>query len=354
MSGTSADGIDAALVDFSQATPRLIDFLTHPINYQDQLNQINQTASVNLNDLSKLHRQIGEHFAHAAEALIQKTNLSASQILAIGSHGQTIFHAPHHGMSLQIGHPAIIAKQTGIMTAADFRIDDMALGGQGAPLAPAFHRALLNPKNTTCVINIGGISNLTILHQNGQVTGYDTGPGNALMDEICQQYFNQPYDRDGAIAAQVNTDQALLQTLLQHRYFEQTAPKSTGRETFNQTWLTQQINGRSIDPKHLISTLNQLTVETLAQSLETHQLSPGTECYICGGGALNQTLLHRLQKRLPNLNIHSIQQLGFDPNAIEAMMCAWLAKQRLENIPVDLTHTTGSSRPATLGGIWQA
>lgn len=353
MSGTSADAIDAALVDFSDTRPTLVDFISHPIDYQAELKLLNQDGLIHLNQLSQLHRKIGEQFAAALTTLRTQAGLTTDQVAAIGSHGQTIFHAPELGMSLQIGHPAVIAKHTGLVTVGDFRIDDMALSGQGAPLAPAFHRTLIDDQQTACFINIGGISNISVIKPDGETLGYDTGPGNGLMDEICQQYFNQAYDPNGEIAAAGKVNQAWLAQLLKHHYFKRPAPKSTGRETFNQAWLDSQIDRQLDSAENLISTLNQFTVESLAQAIEQHQLPDKTACYICGGGALNLTILHRLQNRLPNLHIQSIQQLGFDPNAIEAMMCAWLAKQRLENIPVDLTNITGSSRPAILGGIWQ-
>lgn len=352
MSGTSADGIDAALVSFSPGlVPKLIDFLTYPIDYQNELAALNKSNQISLDRFAQLQRQIGERFADATLALLNKSQVSPQDIQAIGSHGQTIYHAPQYGMSLQIGHPAIIAKRTGICTAADFRIDDMALEGQGAPLAPAFHRTLTQSEHTTCMINIGGISNISVLYADGRTLGFDTGPGNGLMDEICQQQFDQAYDTDGLIAAQAEPDAALLAKLLQDPYFSQAFPKSTGRETFNQAWLSGHLESK-IEGKTLISTLNQLTVETLAMHLEQLNLAAGTVCYICGGGAFNLTLLQRLNARLSDLKIESIQQLGFDPNAVEAMMCAWLAKQRLARQPIDYTQITGATRPSVLGAIW--
>lgn len=354
MSGTSADGIDAALVNIQQQQITLIDFATYPLEpeLKQQLTRLNLTPQISLGDFSHLHSRLGLAFANAANQLLKKTGYTPSDIHAIGSHGQTIFHSPELMMSLQIGHPAIIAKQTGITTVADFRVDDVALGGQGAPLAPVFHQALfLQQKRPLCLINIGGIANITVLDQNTPTIGFDTGPGNGLMDEFCQQAFQQDYDPNGEIAAQAAPERNLLNQLLTHPYFSQSAPKSTGRDVFNQAWWSQYAKPE-ITPQQILSTLNQLTVETLALELDKLNLPINTTCLICGGGAYNKTLLNRLQQRCPNLIINTTSSLNIDPNAIEAMMCAWLAKQRLDLNPIDLRQISGSTRPVILGGIW--
>ena len=352
MSGTSADGIDAALVHIDTDHIQLLDFITFPSQLKNELITLNHQPQISLTKLAQLHAQVAEEFAQASLQIISQNGFEPAHIQAIGSHGQTLYHAPELGMSLQIGHPAIIAKRTGIQTAADFRPDDMALGGQGAPLAPAFHQQLFDQNNKThCVINIGGIANISLLRPDQAPLGFDTGPGNCLMDEVCQLHFDEDYDRAGQRAAQADVDPALLRHLLADPYFSQPAPKSTGRETFNQAWLLKHIQ-QPIEPNQLISTLNQLTVETLAQALESLKLPANSLCTICGGGAYNLTLLNRLQTRLPGLVIQTSQQYNIDPNAIEAMMCAWLAYQRIEHLEINLTQITGAQRPAILGGLW--
>lgn len=353
MSGTSADGIDAALVRLDNSHKiELIDFLTYPSQLKPQLTQLNLDTQIRLSDLADLQVKIAREFSQAALTLIKQNGYEAANIHAIGSHGQTIFHAPELGMSLQIGHPAIIAKQTNITTVADFRVDDMALGGQGAPLAPSFHQALLhNHHKPVCVVNIGGIANISYIDMDNKVIGFDTGPGNALMDEICQQSFDLDYDQNGELAAQGQVNHTLLNTLLSDPYFQQPTPKSTGRDKFNQPWLLKHLP-QNIEPTDLLATLNELTVETIGAELMKLELPNQTACLICGGGAYNQTLLKGLQTKLPNLTIQSSEQLGFNPNAVEAMMCAWLAKQRLDHTEIDLTQITGASRPAVLGGLW--
>lgn len=354
MSGTSADGIDAALVKIQHQQIELLEFTTISLanDLKQQLVNLNQTPQISLRDLSQLHSQLGLAFANAANQLLNQTGYVAANIQAIGSHGQTIFHSPELMMSLQIGHPAIIAKHSGITTVADFRVDDIALGGQGAPLAPAFHQALFQQQPLPlCLINIGGIANITMLRNDGTAVGFDTGPGNGLMDEFCQHSFQLDYDHNGEIAAQIEPDVTLLNHLLSHPYFKQAAPKSTGRDIFNQAWWSQYTNP-TLSPQQVLSTLNQLTVETVALELDKLNLPAKTTCLICGGGAYNKTLLQRLQLRCPTLKIDTTASLNIDPNAIEAMMCAWLAKQRLDHTAIDLTHITGSSRPVILGGIW--
>lgn len=351
MSGTSADAIDVALVQIESKTIHLIDFIDYPNPQKTALHKLNQQPQTSLKALTKLHAELSHTFADAAQSLIKKHRLTPNEILAIGSHGQTIYHAPEYGISLQIGHPAIIAKRTGIKTAGDFRIDNMAVGGQGAPLAPAFHHFLIQPQQPTLVINIGGIANISLLKQNQPPIGFDTGPGNGLMDELCQKHFNQPYDQNGQQAAQVKPNAAWLNQLLEDPFFKQAAPKSTGREYFNQAWLTREPT--TLSPLEQLSTLNQLTVETLAQAIEDIPVLPSpTPCYICGGGAYNTTLIQRLQARLPQLAIQTTEAIGIDPNAIEAMMMAWLAYNRINYLPTPLKAITGAYKDTLLGGLW--
>lgn len=352
MSGTSLDGVDAALVSFQGGQLELKAFKTFPYadDLKQQLNQLNQTPHIDLRALCDLEYRVAKAFSNATQKLLDASNYSATEISAIGSHGQTIFHAPDIPMSLQIGHPAFIAKNTGITTAADFRIDDMANKGQGAPLAPAFHQKLFGTIDGTAVVNIGGISNITYL-DNQKALGFDTGPGNGLMDEYCERFFNCAYDANGKIAktGQVNT--ALLSDLMKEPYFSAPAPKTTGKDLFNYDWLSSFLaKYPAITKEDTLSTLNQLTVDTLIQGLNALPAQP-KRLLICGGGAENNTLISRLQTQLPFL-VETTQSFGIQPHAVEAMMCAWLAEQRLSNIPIKLKHITGATKDSVLGGIW--
>lgn len=352
MSGTSLDGVDAALVDFETQKPVLKGFLTqpYPASLRQQLNDLNQTPNLSLKHLCQLQYEVATQFALATTTLLESTQTQPHQIQAIGSHGQTIYHAPNIPMSLQIGHPAFIAKRTGICTVADFRIDDLAHQGQGAPLAPAFHRILFDTAQPTVVVNIGGIANLTYLEKDF-VMGFDSGPGNGLMDTICQTRLSQPFDKNGDLAAKGQVIPELLSIGLTDPYFKKPAPKSTGKEYFNAKWLDKMMG--SLDrykTEDILSTLTQLTVEALLMALTDLPKTP-RNLWICGGGADNQTLIQRLKTQLP-YPVESTQAIGINPHSIEAMMCAWLARERLSNRPIALKSITGAHKNSILGGIW--
>jgi len=352
MSGTSADGIEACLVCFEPQTIKLVGRYTHPLPHAKLLKNLNHQPLISLPQLAQLERDLGEAFAQAALNLIHQHGLQPSDITAIGSHGHTLFHAPELGMSLQIGHPAIIAKRTSIITYGDFRVDDMALGGQGAPLAPLFHQAWLHSHNIkkAWMVNIGGIANVSFITPDQPLQGWDTGPGNSLMDEICQQYFDRSFDDQGKLAASTAPNPAWLSQLLDDPYFSQPAPKSTGRDTFNQAWLEKRLPAEAWQaPYELLSTLNALTVHTIAQAV--HSLN--APVIICGGGSLNRTLIQRLQDELTNQSVQTTQDFLTDPLAIEGMLCAWLAQQAWLGNKVDLTGVSGCEKPMILGGCWQ-
>ncbi len=347
MSGTSLDGIDIALVDFNNPPPkcRVFDCTEYPPALKRSLHQLNLTPEVPLHKLCELETELGQFYAHSVQQFLQANGLNAPEINAIGCHGQTIFHAPDVQMSLQIGHPAHIAKQTGITTVGDFRIDDMANGGQGAPLAPAFHHYLFQTNPKTAIVNIGGIANISFFNGEKSI-GFDTGPGNGLMDEICQKHLNQNYDKNGSIAAHASPNKSLLKKLLADPYFQTTYPKSTGRDYFNYEWLHPFIENESTEV--IIATLNLLTATTIANDIN----KLGAEnIVICGGGAENQTLLNHLGA-LTNATVNTSQALGYNPHSIEAMMMAWLAKQRLDQQPIKLHQTTGASKDSVLGAVW--
>ncbi len=366
MSGTSADGVDAALITTAQQKIQLIDFISIPLSpdLKMALIELNLKPNIALKQLCELEKQVADVFCKATKKLLLKNDINPIDVTAIGSHGQTIYHAPEVPMSLQIGHPAFIAKSTGITTAADFRVDDMALGGQGAPFAPAFHQAVFEEAQPCFVVNIGGIANISYLPgkiRHEKVVGWDTGPGNALMDETCQRELNIPYDPCGENARKGTVNTNLLKHLLDHAYFSKTHPKSTGRETFHYQWIEEILNENKLklSSVDMLATLCELTAQSIAEQihsiprskeLESQSIVPNI--WIVGGGAYNLFLLERLQHHLPDYKVLSSKQAKINPNAVEAMMCGWLAKQRIENRTVALSAVTGATRDAVLGGIW--
>lgn len=363
MSGTSADGVDAALIKSTNNEIQLIDFISTdlPIQLKQTLLKLNNDPNIHLEELCSLHKHVADSFVSATQTLLSQNTLQKEKVTAIGSHGQTIYHAPDIPMTLQIGHPAFIAKNTGITTVADFRVDDMALGGQGAPFAPAFHKALFSQENPCFVVNIGGIANVSCLpgtQANQNIIGWDTGPGNSLMDEFCQTELNLDYDPSGKNARQGNIHTELLSKMLKHPYFLATYPKSTGRDTFHAKWVKSLLSELNIEVSaiDLLATLCELTALSITQQIKSVKYSSKDnkplKVWIVGGGAYNDYLLERLQFHLKGYSVASSHVTDINPNAVEAMMCAWLAEQRLNNQPVELASVTGAKRNAVLGGIW--
>lgn len=349
MSGTSADGIDAALVDFSQPHPQLI--ATHYNPYPRELRQLIlelcHPGTNEINRLGELDIALGKAFAHTANTLLENQKISSTQIKAIGSHGQTIRHHPHLKFTLQIGDPNVIAAETGITTIADFRRRDLAHGGQGAPLVPAFHQEIFASKESRAIVNIGGIANITVLTDS--VLGFDTGPGNNLLDAWAETHLQKTYDENGTWAAQGKVNIELLNQLLADPYFKLAPPKSTGREYFNLNWLKKFLTP-SISAVDVQATLAELTAINITDAVKKH-LNTG-EIFICGGGAHNAFLLSRIKELAKPLTAHSTSQLGIDPDWVEAIAFAWLAKQTLNKKPGNLTAVTGAKKPAILGGIY--
>lgn len=356
MSGTSADGIDAALVDFQPDIPALKATRSHPLppELRHQLEATLAAGRCALDELAALDAGIGAAFAEAALALLRTADLPPAAVRAIGSHGQTLFHQPHgiHANSLQLGDANRIAECTGITTVADFRRRDMAAGGQGAPLVPGFHRAVFGGSGRhRVVVNIGGIANLTVLPADGQpVSGFDCGPGNTLMDAWARAHLGTPMDEDGRWAAGAEPDAALLRRMLKEPYFALPSPKSTGRELFNLSWLhAQDIAG--LTPARVQASLCELTAVTVAEAVRRH--APGTEeVLVCGGGAYNSHLMNRLGRRLTGVALHTTAHAGWDPQWIEAAAFAWLARQTLTGAPGNVPSVTGAYRPVTLGAIY--
>ena len=357
MSGTSVDGIDAALVDFSNDQTNLIGFHYQPFTAQlktqiDQISRANQ--AVLLDDYGKLDSELGQLFAQACLTLLSKSQRSASDVIAIGSHGQTVYHAPSppYGFSLQIGDPNIIAEITGITTIADFRRRDIAQGGQGAPLVPAFHQAAFgNNQSSRVIINIGGIANITVLSANNTVTGFDTGPGNTLMDYWAQQHLGHNYDANGNWAASGTINTALLNLLKDDPYFSLALPKSTGKEYFSPEWLKNKLNAStSINANDVQATLCKLTADTISSAI-TQNTPDDRQVLVCGGGVHNQQLLKLLTKNL-NIPIHSTSEFGINPDHVEAIAFAWLARQTMHRKTSNLCAVTGAKNTAILGGIY--
>jgi len=355
LSGTSVDAIDIALVDWSGTRPVLVahDELPWSEPLRQQLLALPERPYLSLTEFGQLNTACGQAFAQAVLVFCHQHHINLSDIRAIGSHGQTVWHQPigEHPFSLQIGHPAIIAKQTGIATVADFRMDDIALGGQGAPLAPAFHAQLFGDVSQSVgVLNLGGIANLTVLQPNQPVIGFDTGPANTLLDAWYRLHHEgQGYDQSGEWAASKAPSAALLNVWLSHSYFKRAFPKSCGRELFSLSWLRPHALAH-YDPAVVQSTLLQLTVESVARAWDSQ--STGGQLWLCGGGALNTELVRRLRLRLPQCQIGLTDTLGYPIQALEAMLFAWLAKQRIAEVPIDLRAVTGGKEPVTLGGIW--
>lgn len=351
MSGTSADGIDAVLADFSQTQPHLL--ATHYTPYTPALRQqvldLCKPGENEIHRLGELDILLAKAFAEAVSALLAKANISADKVAAIGSHGQTIRHAPN-SFTLQIGDPNTIAALTGINTIADFRRKDVALGGQGAPLVPAFHQHVFaNARINRAIVNIGGIANVTLLPN---ILGFDTGPGNALMDEWIKKHLHRTHDEAGAWAATGKINTALLHAMRKDAYFELAPPKSTGREYFNQVWLNKFLDG-SIAAEDVQATLTELTATTIVEAVQ--KFFDKGELYICGGGAHNQFLLKRLTVlATPNFSVKTTETLGVHPDWVEALAFAWLAYQTNNRRTGNVPSVTGAEKAAILGGVYYA
>jgi anhydro-N-acetylmuramic acid kinase len=359
MSGTSLDGIDAALVEFHDDKLQLIEFAYQP--FSDALkNRLEQLSDVNamlfLKDYGCLDAELGLLFAETIETLLAKTNIPASAIKAIGSHGQTIYHEPNDSFafSLQIGDPNIIAETTGITTVADFRRRDMAAGGQGAPLVPAFHQAVFSHATEhRCVVNIGGIANITILppaQSTTVVSGFDTGPGNILLNQWIQKHRSLNYDAQGEWAKTGEIDFELVARLKNDPYFQTAPAKSTGKEYFSLAWIYENTNVTDYKAEDIQATLSYLTATTITDAIKKY--APKTEhVLICGGGIHNNYLLQLIEQNLP-CPVSSTEIYGIHPDHVEAMAFAWLARQTINHRTGNLTEVTGAKHSVVLGGVY--
>jgi len=354
ISGTSRDGVDAALVSFSDDQAKIHEAICVP--YPPDLartlhQQILTGRRLDQNVLEELDERLADHFSHTVLQLLDQAATSKQEITAIGSHGQTVWHDPDgpEPESIQLGDPHRISQQTGIVTVGDFRRADIKAGGQGAPLAPLLHQALFCPATgTRVVLNLGGIANISIIDETGSVSGFDTGPANCLLDAWVQVHRGQPFDRNGEWAAGGNVVPDLLEGMLSDPYFQRPAPKSTGVEYFNLSWLEQFNLKPDIDPQDVQATLAELSAMTVADSIQPQQ---SVDVLVCGGGVHNSNLLGLLRALLPNMPIRSTADVGLDPDSIEAVLFAWLARERLAGRPLDTRGITGAGKPVLLGTI---
>jgi anhydro-N-acetylmuramic acid kinase len=353
MSGTSMDGIDAALVVIGDPGVELVATLNHP--YPETLRHAVRKAALTpvdepIANLGALDRQVGEAFRDAASLLLQASGVDRADVRGIGSHGQTVRHQPDatHPYTLQIGNADLIAKGTNITTVADFRSADMAVGGQGAPLVPPFHAWLFGEEEPRVILNIGGIANMTVLGGD-EVTGFDTGPGNTLLDAWIRKHRKRPFDDGGAWAASGNVDETLLERLLAYEYFRLAPPKSTGVEEFNLAWLAR-FGVDALAPADVQATLAELTARSVALHIDRHA-SGASEVLVCGGGTHNNDLLRRLARNLPEAGIDSTLRAGLHPDWVEAAAFAWLAMRTLDGRTGNLPSVTGARRKVVLGTI---
>jgi anhydro-N-acetylmuramic acid kinase len=355
MSGTSLDGIDAALVDLSQPSPLLV--ASHYRPYAEPLKEallaLHQVADNELHQAQLIANRLAHEYADATLALLKEAGVSAAHVQAIGCHGQTVRHRPEHGYTIQLGNGALLAELTGIHVVGDFRSRDIAAGGQGAPLVPAFHdKVLRHPDIHRAILNIGGIANLTDLAPGKKTTGFDSGPGNLLLDAWSGRHQSQPYDKDGAWAASGKVIPALLRRLLAEPFLAAPPPKSTGRDLFNLAWLERKLDG-SEAPADVQATLLALTGASIAAAVQRFCIG-AEEVYVCGGGAHNRALMEHLQEALPRCRIRKTEALGIPADWMEAIAFAWLAQQAMHLRPGNLPAVTGARHPCVLGAIYPA
>jgi anhydro-N-acetylmuramic acid kinase len=361
MSGTSLDGVDGVLVDFSSATPRVVEYASSvfPAELRAELLALNTAGANELHRAALAGNALMRLYANVVSELLQRARVTPAAVQAIGAHGQTVRHRPQEfdgtGYTLQLCQPALLVELTGIQVAADFRTRDVAAGGQGAPLAPFFHQSLFGRHGETVgVLNIGGISNLTLLRANGTMLGFDCGPGNSLMDAWCLQHTGASYDANGAWAASGRSIPALLSALLTEPYFAKTPPKSTGRDLFSQDWLRTAVRAYTHQPPADVqATLAEFTAKACSTDVLRYQPDL-RRLIVCGGGALNIHLMRRLAALLPGVAVTSSADAGLPPLQVEATAFAWLARKTVRREKLDLQSTTGARGARVLGCVYPA
>ncbi len=354
MSGTSLDGIDAVSASFDDA-PQLLHSHFQPFEapLRDALLALQTPGADEIHRASLAANALATAYAAAVCRLLEQASLAASDIAAIGCHGQTVRHQPAAGYTTQLVNAALLAEMTGIEVICDFRSRDVAAGGQGAPLVPAFHRQLFHSaREHRVIVNIGGIANITDLPKNGTVTGFDCGPGNLLMDAWIGEHLGSMFDRDGAWAATGHILPDLYNHLFLNDFFTYPPPKSTGREQFSLSWLKQALTGRE-RPQDVQATLLELTAQGIAQAIDRY-CTPAEAVFVCGGGAHNRALMSRLAALMPARHVADTTALGLAPDWVEALAFAWLARQTLLRAPGNLPEVTGAKGPRILGAIYPA
>jgi anhydro-N-acetylmuramic acid kinase len=328
MSGTSLDGLDCVIVD-ENIKLKKYTFLEYPKKLKDKLKKIIKSQQTSLSDFADLNIELSNLYADVINKLLAKSQLTKNDIIAIGSHGQTIYHRPKN-YSLQIAHPSILAEKTQIDVVADFRMNDIAVGGEGAPLTPIFHQFILNGKNAN-VINLGGITNITTIKENS-IIGFDIGPANTLLDNWIKKHKNLDYDRDGLWSRSGFVDEILLKKLLNDAYFQKSQPKSTGVEYFNLSWLDNFLTGNE-NSQDVQRTLLELTAQTIADNINNN-----LAIYFCGGGVHNNFLIERVEYLCPNNEVSTTYDLGVNPDYLEAMAFAYFARETINKRPMNTTN----------------
>lgn len=357
MSGTSADGMDACIVDISDTDIRMLDALCIPYSkdFHIELRHLASAEFIAPHAVAMAEQTLADIAAEAIQQLLQRNSLSAADIAVIGNHGHTIRHQPQpNGFSWQIADHARLVELTQVSCVGDFRRRDIAAGGEGAPLVPAFHQFVLGQATDTAILNIGGIANITLFSPT--LIGFDTGPGNALIDEWCQQAFGCDYDSHGQIARSGKIIPELLESWLSHPYFEQTPPKSTGRETFN---LSQFGDITQYAKEDVLCTLTELTAQSIYQAIQSPNGSqtpnqPLSQLLVCGGGAQNTYMMERLSALMPATVVSTTELVGIQPDWMEAMAFAWLGWKRLQQQTANAPGVTGAKGYRILGALYQA
>lgn len=358
MSGTSLDGVDAVLADFSAQRPQLLAH-QHAVFAPELRHELELLLTPGWDDIGRgaiVAQHLTRLYATVCMDVLRHAGIDATQVRAIGAHGQTLRHRPEEGYTIQLNAPALLAELTRIDVVADFRSRDLAAGGQGAPLVPAFHKALFASVEPRVVVNIGGISNLTGLPAADSalpLVGFDCGPGNVLLDGWAQLHLSEPIDHDGAWAAGGHTDATLLNSLLSESYFSAPLPKSTGRELFNLDWLRAHIAGRQIEARNIQATLTRLTAIAIARSIE-HHMGSAREVLVCGGGARNLTLMKMLEEECAPRSVASTQTYGVAPEHVEALAFAWLAQRFTQHEAGNAPSVTGARGARILGALYPA